>query len=263
MDSSRAAVGIGSGQGRGLTLFAAPLAGSGLQGGGLRPRFGGTLAGLGCGFLDQRQWGGGSVWCPGDSRAWGDLGIDWGARWTAKVRDGSIRDGPWEPHLPQLVTASGSQSGPKSWESHPPTVMTLVVGLAGSRGHPAARAKAGPPHFPLDSGTPKGPRRPAPLCIAQHRNAEGCCNLDPKLFFLCKFCPANHPLFFLIKDQKRRRRKKILPDSLIVAFRAGTSWGWGCLGPGWGALVCLLQSLLSLRETDTCTKRHFHFFFFF
>lgn len=30
--------------------------------------------------------------------------------------------------------------------------------------------------------------------------------------------------------------------------------GWG------GGLVCLLQSLLSLRETDTCTKRHFFFF---
>lgn len=170
---------------------------------------------------------GGSVWCQGDSRAWGETwGLTGGARRTAKDRDGSIRDGPWEPHLPQLVTASGSQGGPKSWESHPPTAMTLVVGVAGSRGHPAARAKAGPPHLPLDSGTPKGPRRPAPPCIAQHKSAEGCCNLDPKLFFLCKFCPANHPLFYLIKDQKRRK-KKDPPHSLIVAFRAGTSWVGG------------------------------------
>lgn len=58
--------GTGRGQGADWYVFAGPLTGPVWRGGGLRPRFGGTLAGLGCGFLDQS----------------GDLGGVWGGSWA-------------------------------------------------------------------------------------------------------------------------------------------------------------------------------------
>lgn len=70
------ASGTGRGRGTDRCVCAGPLTGSVWRGGGLRPRLDGTLSGLGCGFLDQRQWGPG--WCPGWQLGLrGDLMVGW------------------------------------------------------------------------------------------------------------------------------------------------------------------------------------------
>lgn len=88
---------------------------------------------------------------------WGDLGDSQGQRWK---HQGQPLGTPPAPAIYSIW-----ESGwPKLRENHPPTAVPLVMGLASSRGHPAAGVKAGPPRFPPASGTPKGPRR-LPHCV--------------------------------------------------------------------------------------------------
>lgn len=55
---------------------------------------------------------------------------------------------------------------------------------------------------------------------------------------LCQLS-SESPICFLDKRSKKKKKGHILSNSLIGAFRAGTSQGWGCSGPGGGS-VCLL-----------------------
>lgn len=72
---------------------------------------------------------------------------------------GASGTAPRNPTCPSYLQHLGVGVAKNYRENHTPTAVPLVTGLASSRAHPAARAKAGPPHFLPASGTPKGPRR--------------------------------------------------------------------------------------------------------
>ena len=137
---------------------------------------------------------------------------------------------PGQPPL-RLFEHLGGGGQKLKWKPAP-RVGLLVVGLATPRGPPETR-----------------------LCVQIVKTQGGCCDFDPKLFFLCKFCQASHPLFLLIKGQntKNKERDTFSPPLNWCLGSEDQQGGAGPTGRG-----CPRQSLLSLRGTDTCTERHFH-----
>lgn len=143
------ASGTGRGRGADRCVCAGPLTGSVWRGGGLRPRLDGTLSGLGCGFLDQRQWG--PRWCPGWQLGLGGRPDGWleGGRGTATDRDVSVRSGPRERYLPSLFTVARTPVRAS------PAVAPSGTGSAGSRGR-CGRSPGWAPPPPAPRDPPRG-----------------------------------------------------------------------------------------------------------
>lgn len=81
-----------------------------------------------------------------------------GAVWgMAKAEMGSIRDGPSEPHLPQLFTASGSRGGKDSVPATFTRWRLLSAAWLPQGSFLLLELKAGPPRLQPASGAPGGP----------------------------------------------------------------------------------------------------------
>lgn len=185
----------------------------------------------------------------------GGLLVHWGGLGDGQGRDGEHQGRPLgTPPAPAIysIWESGRQ---RLGAGHVHTVAPFVSGLAAAGELSAAGAEGWASPSPAGLGSSRGPGDPD--CVQQSVRAQkGCWDLNPKLYFPCKFCQASHPLFFLIKDQKKKKKDTFSPVPYLVPSELGLAGLGTCLS------ACL-WSLLSLKESDTRTKRHFLFLFFF